>query len=76
MNLEEEISKLRKMVDHPPVKIYGRLETVSMTPEGELVLYISKRNQEALVRLIKDLKKLENEEIYVFVAIGLWSEED
>jgi len=75
-SLEKMKKELSDLISFPPQKIYGTLTTVSFSPEGELVLFISKKNQFKLVEIYKNLKALEGKEIYVFIAIGLWADKD
>lgn len=55
----------------PNVKIYARLEYVSMDAEGNIVIGLSKRSSRETT--IKLLRPYEGKEVYVFVAEGKWA---
>lgn len=57
-----------------PMKIYGTLLYVSITPDGELVLYIGKNNKQKLNEIGKSLKDMEGREMYLLVDIGNWED--
>jgi len=53
------------------VKIYAKLEYVSMDAEGNIVIGLSKRSSRETT--IKLLRPYEGKEVYVFVAEGKWA---
>lgn len=49
------------------VKIYGKLEYVGQSPEGELHFYISKENKRALKEIIQALRMFQDKQVGIFM---------
>jgi len=55
------------------IEIFASLEDVLLSGEGELYLVLRKRNKVALSSIVKALRALTGEEVYVAIERGLWS---
>jgi len=55
------------------IEIFASLEDVLLSGEGELYLVLRKRNKVALPSIVKALRALTGEEVYVAIERGLWS---
>ena len=55
-----------------PLRIYGTLTYVGMTPEGEVCIYFTKENQYKLVEYLHKLRAMVGRELYLYIDEGEW----
>ena len=65
---KEELAELLNL----PLKVYGTLTYAGMSPDGEIVLYISKDNQFKLFEYVQKLRAMVDREVFLYIDEGDW----